>query len=337
MLSGHDQALDNTERLGDHFHVFYETSPLIRFLDNRAYDAIGNVDKQEREHAREEKREQARAEKTQQTQNDKHQEVQADEAVPSNEAAKPEPPSSEAAKAKQKAKPSQDERVKKLEEARQEQTRAIHLADDVRLLMKWLRQDVLVLAGPDYATRCELYDFIVEELKKREEQCPHRMRPIRRMLENQRKDVLAFAKHLDQELEKLAQRLRLPVAWVREVLCVQQLPETSSKRWQREKRLWEVLGGRYREVQQAVAEVVKGVVRASSVVENMNSRLRSYFFLRRQLGQGYLELLRFFLNHRRFLRSEHEDRAGKSPAELLTGQEHPHWLEMLGLKLFKRG
>ena len=64
------------------------------------------------------------------------------------------------------------------------------------------------------------------------------------------------------------------------------------------------------------------VVRASSVVENLNSRLRNYFFLRRQLGPDYLALLQFFLNHRRFLRSEHAERVGKSPAELLTGQSH---------------
>ena len=71
-------------------------------------------------------------------------------------------------------------------------------------------------------------------------------------------------------------------------------------------------------------------MRASSIIENINSRLRSYFFLRREIGSGYLELLQFFLNHRRFLRSERAERAGKSPAELLTGQPHPHWLEMLG-------
>jgi hypothetical protein len=41
-------------------------------------------------------------------------------------------------------------------------------------------------------------------------------------------------------------------------------------------------------------------------------------------------LLQFFLNHRRFLRSELPERVGKSPAELLTGQPHPHWLAMLG-------
>ena len=45
----------------------------------------------------------------------------------------------------------------------------------------------------------------------------------------------------------------------------------------------------------------------------------------------YLALLRFFLNHRRFLRNRHAERLGKSPRELMTGQGHPHWLTLLGL------
>ena len=45
-------------------------------------------------------------------------------------------------------------------------------------------------------------------------------------------------------------------------------------------------------------------------------------------------MLLFFLNHKRFLRSEHAQRVGKSPAELLNGKEHAHWLEMLGYELF---
>ena len=72
------------------------------------------------------------------------------------------------------------------------------------------------------------------------------------------------------------------------------------------------------------------VVRASSVIENLNSRRRPNFFLRKQLGPDCLALLPLFLNHRRLLRSEHEERADKRPAELLTGVRHPHWLEMLG-------
>jgi hypothetical protein len=54
------------------------------------------------------------------------------------------------------------------------------------------------------------------------------------------------------------------------------------------------------------------------------------------LGPGYLALLQFFLNHRRFLRSEHAERVGKGPAELLTGTSHPHWLELLGHTRFSR-
>ena len=96
------------------------------------------------------------------------------------------------------------------------------------------------------------------------------------------------------------------------------------------------LGSQYHAVSVAVAEVRGRVVRASSVIENLNSRLRGYFFLRRHLGSDYLALLQFFLNHRRFLRSEHAERVGKSPAELLTGAAHGHWLELLGFCRFLR-
>jgi hypothetical protein len=58
--------------------------------------------------------------------------------------------------------------------------------------------------------------------------------------------------------------------------------------------------------------------RSSSLVESLNSRLRNYFTLRPHLGGSYLELLQFFLNHRRFMRSRVAERIGKSPRELLT-------------------
>ena len=50
----------------------------------------------------------------------------------------------------------------------------------------------------------------------------------------------------------------------------------------------------------------------------------------------HLTLLQFFLNHRRYLRSDDPSRVGKSPAELLTGEPHAHWLELLGYTRFSR-
>jgi hypothetical protein len=206
----------------------------------------------------------------------------------------------------------------------------------VATLVRWLREDVLALAGPDYTTRRELFDFIVAELRSRESLYPHRIGPVVRALTNQRDDLLAFAAQLDQDLAALASQFQLPVVTLREVFNNETLDLDHPARWPREAALREQLGSRFFPVSVAVAELAEQTVRASSVIENLNSRLRSYFFLRRHLGPDYLALLQFFLNHRHFLRSERPERVGKSPAELLTGRAHPHWLEMLGYRRFSR-
>ncbi len=224
----------------------------------------------------------------------------------------------------------------KLSYARPAEAKAITLADDLALLAQWLRDDILSVAGPEYAIRRELFDFVVAELRTREPACPHRIRPVRTLLENQRDNLLAFAVELDGELARVAQEWQISVATVREVLQMQSLPMWDPKRWRRELALCETLRGRYHGVCADVQERSGRVVRASSLVENLNSRLRSYFFLRRQLGTDYLTLLQFFLNHRRYLRSHDPSRVGKSPAELLTGEPHAHWLELLGYTRFAR-
>lgn len=220
--------------------------------------------------------------------------------------------------------------------ARRVEDKMIALAEDVAMLFDWLRYDILSLTGPDHATRRELYDFVVAELRARESLCTHRIGPVVRALKNQRDQLLAFAAQLDQDLAGLAVEFQLSVATLREVFNIEALELDSPARWPREAILREQLGDRFFEVSAVVTELVDRTTRASSVIENLNSRLRGYFFLRRHLGPDYLALLQFFLNHRRFLRSERSERVGKSPTELLTGETHPHWLEMLGHARFSR-
>ncbi len=137
-------------------------------------------------------------------------------------------------------------------------------------------------------------------------------------------------------LLELCDRGFRPVAAVAETRHMPSLAAGRPERWQREQALWRRWGSRYGVLREAVAELLGQVVRASSVIENPNSRLRNYFFRRRHLGADYRALLQFFRNHRRFVRSEHAERVGKSPAELLTGQSHPHGLELLGYTPFSR-
>jgi hypothetical protein len=220
--------------------------------------------------------------------------------------------------------------------AAREEAKAITLADDVALLMRWLQRDVFAVSGLPYADRCTLFDFVLAELQAREALCPHRLAPLATLLKNHRDQLLAFAAQLDGDLIDLAADFQIPVALVRELLDTLALHDDQPLRWQKQAALRQQLGHRFHPLAEAVGDLKQRVVRASSVIENLNSRLRNYFFLRRQLGADYLTLLQFFLNHRRFQRSLHPERVGKSPAELLTGQPHSHWLEMLGYQRFAR-
>ena len=226
---------------------------------------------------------------------------------------------------------------KKLAIARKEETEAIQLIDDLRLLAQWMREDVLSLTGPDASTRRELFDFIVAEMKIREHLAPHRIRPVRIAMENQRDQLLAFADDVDRQLVGISRKRKVPLKDVRSLFELGRLAPDDPLYWLKDSALWDRLGlDKYPVVAKDVDEVLENSVRASSMIENLNSRLRCYFFLRREVGQDYLELLRFFLNHRRYPRSRKDGHAGKSPAEILQGAILPHWLEQLGFTRFRK-
>jgi hypothetical protein len=193
------------------------------------------------------------------------------------------------------------------------------------------------LAAPCFEDRRELFDFIVNELKSREHLDPARIRPVRVTLGRQYDRLLGFAKALDTKLAGagIAQQFQVPDYLVRVICLLLRKSKASPASWQRRDYLNRQLASKFCVVLEAVVNAIDGTHRSSSLVENLNSRLRNYFFLRRNLGQGYLDLLRFFLNHRVFMRSEWPERVGKSP-ELMTGKPHPHWLELLGFELFRR-
>jgi hypothetical protein len=289
LRAGQRLAMPEVPCRGDVFHALYEITPLVRTLENRAYEAMEACQQLEQQKAKRQRQGHAVLDLAQ-----------------------------------------------KLRHARPAEAQAIALADDVALLVRWLQRDLFAVSALAYADRCALYDFVVAELRAREAPGPRGIRAARCFLENHRDELLEFAAQLDRDLAALAHQFQVPLALVRELLRVKGLDPRQPRRWKREATLRQQLRDRYGTLNTAVEAVVQRTVRASSVIENLNSRLRNYFFLRRHLGADYLAVLQFFLNHRRFLRSERVERVEKSPAELLTGQRHPHWLEMLGYTQFTR-
>lgn len=216
-----------------------------------------------------------------------------------------------------------------LEKARQTETNALDSTDTITIIAQWMQCDILCKIGPSYAERCELFDFVTQVLDTKTHQS-HHIKTINTKLKNQRNDLLRFASRVDEELLIIAQNMGVQLPIVRSVYELQALPYENTHRWEREKNLRKELRLRYYLVELEVKKVIKNTLRASSVIENLNSRLRPYFFLRKSFGQKSLDLLKFYLNHKTFMRSEHSDRVDKSPAELLSGKPHPTWIEMLG-------
>jgi hypothetical protein len=160
---------------------------------------------------------------------------------------------------------------------------------------------------------------------------PGRIRPLRVALQNQRDNLLAFAGVLDAKLSAIAHAHAIAEPLVREACLLHRLSSTSVAYWQGWNQLRTKLGDKFLRLFDTVSQAMTQTPRSSSLVENLNSRLRNYFTLRRHLGNSYLDLLQFYMNHQCFMRSRCAERQGKSPREVMTGQSHPHWLTLLGL------
>jgi hypothetical protein len=178
---------------------------------------------------------------------------------------------------------------KALAYARHRQAQAITVADQVRTLGQWPREAILALAGPEVATRQALYDFVLESLEALERDDRYHIHPVRQCLAHQRDQLLAFASELDQALVGLAQQYAVAPETLRQLLHWQCGTSNTTAHWQQAAALQQQRHERFFPLPQALATLVENCHRTSSLVENLNSRLRHYCFLRRHIGPASLE------------------------------------------------
>jgi hypothetical protein len=147
---------------------------------------------------------------------------------------------------------------RRLAVARQAELAAVALAQAVRILADWLREDILSLAGPDLPVRRELYDLVVRELAQREGLCPHRIGPVRRALAGQRDDLLAFAGVLEEEFAALAGQFDVPACWVQQLCQLEARDPKGPSYWQYHGPLLAKLREKFLPLQQAVRAIMAG-------------------------------------------------------------------------------
>lgn len=222
-----------------------------------------------------------------------------------------------------------------LSKARITEKNAIDFVDTITIITQWMQHDILSKVGASYAERSELFDFATRILDEKSA-LSHHIKKINTKLKNQRDDLLRFAERVDKQIIDTAKKLNIDLPTMRNLYELQGISFEKSHRWEKEKKIRSQLGERFYLVELEVKKIIKETIRASSIVENRNSCLRPYFFLRKSFGPESLDLLQFYLNHKTFMRSAHSEKVGKSPAELLFGKTHPHWIEMLGYTQFKK-
>lgn len=225
---------------------------------------------------------------------------------------------------------------KKVKKAKKKEIKFHYLSESIDILISWIEHDIFNMAGYNPDVRRELFDFIVGEFKKLEKIHKHRIRAIRVKLKNQRDLLLAFADVLNDKFMHIAKQSSLSLETIWAMCELQRCKQSGDNYAIRSLPLQFQLAEKYDAVEDAVITAMNTTEKTSSMVENLNSRISPYFFLRKEIGNDYLQLLQFYLNHTPLLRSEDPNRRNKSPTEILTNKKHDHWLELLGFKQFKR-
>jgi hypothetical protein len=181
----------------------------------------------------------------------------------------------------------------------------------------------------NYNDRIFLIDYALVELEKLENKNKYLKDGIK-YLRNHKENLLTFVRSAEKNMEDFAQKEEIDI----EALYLM----WNQKKYSKDSKMYNIIEGRiglmlgekYSYIRDKFKLFIKTVVRASSIVECINSLIRPYLFLKRTVNDKFLDLLQFYFNTRKYRRSRCKERVGKSPIELLTGKEYPQPLEILG-------
>ena len=205
---------------------------------------------------------------------------------------------------------------------------AVKFYDRMFILLIWLKE-LLSFSGYTLKETKALAEWVLQEMGAMSETVPSLQKEVAkvgRMLA----PLLSFVGRLERGLEAAAKETGLPVEGFR--LMYRQMSYQSGSLANNEIQcsLVRMLGYRYGEARDVFARLLDKTKKASSLVENLNGRIRVFIEVKRIIPSDFFVLLKVYFNTRRYKRSRRKERISKSPLELLTGHTQPEFLEALG-------
>ena len=189
--------------------------------------------------------------------------------------------------------------------------------------------ELLSIGGYFYDERINLFEFIIAEIEKLPITNGYLDKALKFLKQNLN-DILQFVRKAEILMQKMSIEENIPAEVLKKMWEQLRYSCESSKYNYLEAEIGLLLGSRYAEVRKKFDIFMSKIVRASSIVECVNSLIRPYLFLKKAVPGKFLALLQFYFNTRKYRRSRKLDRIGKSPVELLTKQAYPNPLALLG-------
>lgn len=213
-------------------------------------------------------------------------------------------------------------RMKTIEEyiaAKDKIDAALERSDRYEILMNWIRE---LLGFPGYSIE-ETMSLINAALDDMADMTTPQTK-LYKAISTFREDLpkaLKYLKLMFQHVDEAADHNGFPRMTFRQLYLLRRYRCCSdfNSRWDD---LWKESGCSDEEfcrMDDAIKKLISGTKRASSLIENLNSRLRVFMNAKREVSEPYFPLIQLYINTKVYNRSTRSFRRGKSPMEMVTG------------------
>jgi hypothetical protein len=222
----------------------------------------------------------------------------------------------------------QQKTKEKLDEITIKTAEAVQVSDVIEILYSWLKE-MLGFSGYGKVEATGLIEFILYEMEKVATNFPKLQKECGKV-RNALPSLLSFIDRLGETMHESAHKLNVPSEAFDIMYRQMSFSPESQQHQDMEYQLVRILMHSYDSVRSAFGSCLSRTKKASSLVENLNGRIRTYINIKRTVPSGFFILMKVFFNTKKYRRSRCKERVGKSPWELLTGESQPEFLEALG-------
>jgi hypothetical protein len=185
------------------------------------------------------------------------------------------------------------------------------------------------IGGYNYLERKENLNKVISELEKYNKYNTY-IKKFQNFLKNNIEGLLRFVEDFYYRMNLIAIKEKVNPE-IFKLMWKQNVFDKYSEEYNiREIEILNVAKKDYSKIRNLFNDLIANTIRASSIVENINSLLRPYLDIKKSPNQNFLDLLQLYFNTRKFKRSNIDSKKGYSPLELYTKKEQFDFFEILG-------